>query len=85
MRIFVFTYMMSDNPEEITAIVPQHVAHWKKQNFEYYRGGPFADRSGGLITFSATNIDEAKRIVSKDPFMADDVLDHYIIKEWLPE
>ncbi len=85
MKIFVFKYMMGDKPEKIKAKVPLHIAHWKNQNIEYYKGGPFADRSGGLITFSATNIDEAKRTISKDPFMAEDVLDHYIIKEWLPE
>lgn len=85
MKIFVFKYMMVDNPEKIKAKVPLHIEYWKNQNFEYYKGGPFVDRSGGLITFSATTIDEAKRIVSKDPFMAGNVLDHYMIKEWLPE
>ena len=85
MRLFVFAYMMSDNPDKIKESVPLHIEHWKSQSFEYYKGGPYADRSGGLITFSASNIDEAESIASKDPFVANEVLDHYAIKEWMPE
>lgn len=33
-----------------------------------YLGGPFADRSGGLITFEASSRERAERMTAHDPF-----------------
>lgn len=33
-----------------------------------YLGGPFADRSGGLITFEASSPERAERMTAHDPF-----------------
>ncbi|HZD23023.1 MAG TPA: YciI family protein [Acidimicrobiia bacterium] len=35
---------------------------------DHYLGGPFADRSGGLIAFDAASSAEAERLVEDDPF-----------------
>ncbi len=54
-------------------------------NFEDIAGGPFTDRSGGLITFIAKDLKEAEGIVSRDPFVQKKVLEKYWVKEWLVE
>ena len=48
-------------------------------------GGPFADRSGGLIIFDSTDIDNATDIIKNDPFTINDLLESKWIKEWIPE
>ena len=85
MNIYVFSYMMSDQREKIKALVSLHIEYWNSQEFEYYKGGPYSDRSGGLIIFSSANIKEAESVISNDPFVTGDVLDNFIIKEWMPE
>jgi uncharacterized protein YciI len=40
-------------------------------------GGPFADRSGGLITFEADSGAEAERLVANDPFLRGDLIDRH--------
>jgi hypothetical protein len=42
---------MKREPEKIQQIVPLHVEYWGKYKSKNYLGGPFADRSGGLIIF----------------------------------
>ena len=48
-----------------------------------YVGGPFADRSGGLITFESESTEEAERLVANDPFIREGLLDRYWVKEWV--
>jgi len=47
-----------------------------------YSGGPFADMSGGLITFEAQGVQEAERLVAGDPFLQDGLLERHWVKEW---
>jgi uncharacterized protein YciI len=82
---FVFFYLMTAAPERVRPLVPAHVAYWKDAHLDDYMGGPFADRSGGLITFSAGDIAEAARIVEADPFVTGDVVRSRWVKEWAPE
>jgi uncharacterized protein YciI len=82
---FVFIYTMRENAPEIREVVPAHVAYWKGAALEGYRGGPFADRSGGLITFRAADLQAATAIVEKDPFVVRGLLRDRSTKEWLPE
>ena len=82
---FAYFYFMKKEPEKIGQIVPQHVEYWRGLNIDGYLGGPFSDRSGGLITFTADNIDQATDIVKKDPFIREDLLIDRWIKEWLVE
>jgi uncharacterized protein YciI len=65
--------------------VPAHVRYWQNANLDGYVGGPFADRLGGLITFLATSLEQAERIVSGDPFVLEDLIIEKWLKEWLPE
>ena len=82
---FVFFYTMREDAPEIRDAVPAHVAYWKGASLEGYRGGPFADRSGGLITFRAVDLEEASAIVERDPFVRRGLLRERSTKEWLPE
>ncbi len=80
-----FFYFMKKDPDKIREVVPAHIAYWKNSNLEKYVGGPFADRSGGLISFEATGLPEAMAIIEKDPFIIEGVLTEKWIKEWMPE
>ncbi len=82
---FVYFYFMKKEPDKIQSVVPLHVEYWKKCALSGYMGGPFADRSGGLITFETENIEEATRIIMNDPFVSEDLLEDKWIKEWVME
>ena len=82
MRRFVFFYFMGDDVAAIGAMVPDHVAYWKGQRLPHYQGGPFSDRSGGLITFAAADAAAAEQVVSEDPFVSAGALADHWVKEW---
>lgn len=52
-----YLYFMHDNPDRVRAAVPNHIAHWQSLGLRGYLGGPFADGTGGLITFEAENVE----------------------------
>ncbi|NOY06801.1 MAG: hypothetical protein GXO82_09260, partial [Chlorobi bacterium] len=64
---------------------PEHVAYWKNLELPGYNGGPFADRSGGLILFSASDKATAVGMVLNDPFQKSGVVDTHWLKEWAVE
>ena len=74
---------MKRSPDKIQQLVPSHVEYWKNSKVEGYSGGPFGDRSGGLITFKAENIEKAEKIADKDPFVKENLLDNRWLKEWM--
>jgi uncharacterized protein YciI len=76
---------MKDDPERIRRTVPRHVSHWRGLSLPGYVGGPFEDRSGGLITFDAEDLDAAKLAVKTDPFVQEGLLGPYWLKQWAPE
>lgn len=80
---FAFFYFMKREPEKIKAAVPEHIDYWHKLKLNNYIGGPFADRSGGMITFEAENIDDATKITNNDPFVSQGLLESKWIKEWI--
>ena len=82
---YAYFYFMKREPAKIQATVPAHATHWKGRNLEGYQGGPFADRSGGLIIFGADNIEEATGVVTDDPFVIENLLEEKWIKEWMVE
>jgi uncharacterized protein YciI len=43
-------------------------------------GGPFDDRSGGLITFEINSREEAERLIAADPFVREDLLESSWVK-----
>ncbi len=85
MKIFAYFYFMKQEPEKVQQLAPQHIKHWRTNIFDYYQGGPFADWSGGLITFSRENLEEATKLVDEDPFIKEDLLAQYWLKEWVVE
>jgi uncharacterized protein YciI len=85
MKTFVYFYLMKNEPEQILQKVQSHVLYWKERDLTDYRGGPFSDRSGGLIMFSAKDLENVNASVAGDPFIQNDLIDRMWIKEWCPE
>ena len=73
---------MKDEPERVRAIAPLHSAYWEELHLPLYRGGPFADRSGGLITFDAEGNSQAQQFVDADPFVVERVIGQSWLKQW---
>jgi uncharacterized protein YciI len=82
---FAYLYFMKNEPEKIQTVVPAHVAYWKGHKLKGYLGGPFVDRSGGLITFEAESLETARNLIVNDPFVVEDLLENKWIKEWIVE
>ena len=82
---FLYFYLMKETPERVRATAPAHAAYWKQLGLGNYAGGPFADRSGGLITFDADSDGEADQLTANDPFLREDLIERYWLKEWLAD
>ncbi len=82
---FLYFYFMRDAPDRVRATAPEHASYWRELGLRAYLGGPFADRSGGLITFEADSGAEAERLVANDPFLRGDLLERHWVKEWLAD
>jgi uncharacterized protein YciI len=80
---FLFFYLMTDDPGRVRRVTAQHSAYWGQQALAGYLGGPFADRSGGLITFEADTPALAENLVSADPFLRQGCISSWWMKEWL--
>ena len=85
MKCFAIVYLMHEEAERVAEIVPLHVNSWRNLALPEYAGGPFADKSGGLITFAAEDHDTAADFVRDDPFMSENLLDQCLLKEWVKE
>lgn len=84
-RQFVYFYFNRNEPEKIGQVVPAHVQYWKTANLKEYMGGPFGDRTGGLISFAAASLQHATGIILQDPFILEDLIEQKWIKEWFLE
>ena len=82
---FVFFYLMGDEPDRVRAIAPEHAGYWRDLGPRGYLGGPFADRSGGLIIFEVDSVQEAERVIAGDPFVREALLENSVVKQWVPE
>jgi uncharacterized protein YciI len=60
-----------------------HAAYWRELGLCDYLGRPFADRSGGLITFHAESDAQAEQLVADDPFVSEGVLEQHWLKQWV--
>ena len=79
---YAYLYFMQDEPDRVRAVAPQHTAYWQAIAAAGYLGGPFADRSGGLITFEANSRERAEKMTSHDPFALHGLLGRHWLKEW---
>jgi uncharacterized protein YciI len=82
---FLYFYFMKDAPDRVRAIAPEHASYWQGLGLPGYLGGPFADRSGGLISFEADSGAEAERLVANDPFLRGGLVERRWVKEWLAD
>jgi uncharacterized protein YciI len=85
MKRFLYFYLMRKTSDAIRQLVPAHVQYWQSRDLPDYMGGPFADRSGGLITFAAASLDDAQQIIRGDPFVRGQLIEQSWIEEWLIE
>lgn len=84
MRI-AYSYLMKDDPDRVRTVAPEHAAYWRGLGLPGYLGGPFADRSGGLITFEADSLEQSERIIAADPFVLEELLELSVVKQWMPD
>lgn len=77
-----YFHLMKDDGAAIAEAAPGHHRYWRGLALEGYSGGPFADRSGGMIVFEAASLEEARTLVAADPFLAAGVLESHWVKEW---
>jgi uncharacterized protein YciI len=82
---FLYFYLMRAVPDRVRMVAPEHAAYWRKLGLPDYVGGPFADRSGGLITFQAGSVPAANQLVAHDPFVREDLLERRWVKEWITD
>jgi uncharacterized protein YciI len=81
---FVYVYSMADDPAGVGRVAPRHAAYWDGLHLADYAGGPFEDRSGGLITFTVDDSVQAEAAVASDPFVREGLLERHSLKEWEP-
>lgn len=81
---FLYFYLMRDVPGRVQAAAPRHACYWRELQLHGYLGGPFADRSGGLIVFETESGAAAEALVANDPFLQEHLLERHWVKEWLP-
>ena len=82
---FIFFYVNRNEPDKIKRVVPAHIDYWKNSGVKDYLGGPFGDRTGGLISFVASSLEEANEVILGDPFILEDLIAEKRIKEWIVE
>lgn len=82
---FLYMYVMSDDPGRVRRVAPHHAAYWQRLGLNDYEGGPFADRSGGLIVFTIDSAAEAQELVANDPFVKESLIESHWLEEWIPE
>lgn len=83
--LYAYFYLMRPDGDAISATVPDHVEHWRGLGLDDYTGGPFEDRTGGLITFRADEVGRAEQAVATDPFVTRGLVEVSWLKPWRPE
>ena len=64
---WAYFYLMKQEPGRVREVAPQHAQYWRELGAPGWRGGPFTDRSGGLIVFNARSEKAAEEAVANDP------------------
>ena len=79
---WAYFYFMKESAH-VRDAVPRHAQYWR-QSGSSERGGPFSDRSGGLILFEAPDEQTARKTVAEDPFQRASLLEQWWLKAWEP-
>jgi uncharacterized protein YciI len=82
---FAYFYLMKADPDGVRLVAPRHASYWRQLGLAHYTGGPFADRTGGLITFDAADAAAAERAVRGDPFILEGLVEAKWLKRWTTE
>mgnify|MGYP001769481905 CR=1 FL=1 len=51
-KIFVFCYVMKFETARLKVLIPEQIEYWYEHARTNFAGGPFQDRSGGMLTTS---------------------------------
>lgn len=72
------------NADQIPTVRPVHREYLGrlKEEGKLFASGPFTDDSGALIIYEADSEEEARRLLTEDPFYAAGVFVSYELKEW---
>ena len=81
----LYVYFKQGTPDRVAAVAREHAAYWRGLELCEYLGGPFADRSGGLISFETDSYDDAAQLVADDPFVREGLVERSWVKEWKVE
>ena len=80
---WAYVYFMKEEPTRVGEVAPHHARYWSEIGLAE-RGGPFSDRSGGLIIFEAADEEAAGQTVADDPFQRAALLEQWWLKAWEP-
>ena len=72
---YAYFYLMTADPDRVRVVAPRHTSYWMGLRLGHYRGGPFDDPTGGLITFDADDAEQAERAVREDPFLLEGLVE----------
>lgn len=84
-RRFIFFFFIKKKSNEISEALPAHVEYWEKANVNKFIGGLFADGSGGMITFEASDREEAENKILEDPLIIRNLIEIRWVKELIAE
>jgi uncharacterized protein YciI len=82
---YAYIYFMTDDPSRVRSVASRHAEYWHSLKLEDYTGGPFTDRSGGLITFRAEELHDAEDFVANDPFVREGLIERSWLQQWDPK
>jgi uncharacterized protein YciI len=80
---WAYVYFMKDDAARVREVAAHHARYWSETGSPV-RGGPFSDRSGGLIIFEAKDGGAAEQMVADDPFQRAALLEPWWLKAWEP-
>jgi hypothetical protein len=80
---YAYFYLMKADPDRVRVVAPRHASYWMGLRLGHYLGGPFEDRTGGLITFDAYDAEQAQRAVREDPFVVEGLVEARWLKKWI--
>jgi len=77
-------FIQYGNREKIPEVRPVHREYLGrlKEQGKLWASGPFTDDSGALIIYEAESEEEARRLITDDPFHAAGVFVSYELKPW---